>query len=261
MDMLAAIHMSPKGFKDILEKMNLLGVANLGLGAQGLSVEYVLDAFTGDMAFVMNDFSLRGENVTDTFMGQPVTHQNQKPTLSMTYVIKINKKENFKKLLDLTKEMHLQTMESGFVIPIDDKDSVYIFMNDQYLVASNKYANAHGFLDGNFKSQKLPEATSSQIMGHPWAFYFDIQQFCKNIDDGITHSRRDSFMINESKKLLNNIAFTGGNYNSGAFEYHLDVNFMNTEENSIIALMDYGMKMSEAGKTATVPDSVGTAIP
>ena len=232
----------------MLEKMNLLGLANLGLSSQNMTVEYILDAFTGDMAFVMNDFSLRAESVTDTFMGQPVVHQNQKPSLSMSYVIKINKKDNFQRLVKLAKDMGLQSMGNGFVIPIDDKDSVYIMINDQYLVASNKFANATGFLGGAFKSQKLPDGAAAQVPGHPWAFYFDVQQFCKNIDAGITHSPRDSFMINESKKLLNNISFAGGAFKDNAFQYHLDISFMNTEENSIIQLMDYSMKMSDAAK-------------
>ena len=248
MDMMAAMHLSPKGIKAILEKMNLLGIANLGLSAQGTNVESVLDAFTGDMAFVMNDFSLHNENVTDNFMGQTVVRQNQKPSLTMTYVMKINKKENFQKLVKMGKDLGLQSMGNGFVIPIDDKDSVYIMINDQYAIASNKYANANGFLQGSFKSQKMTEPASSTIPGHPWAFYFDIQQFCKNIDAGISHSAHDSLMINESKKLLNNVSLTGGAFKNSAFEYHIDINFMNTEENSIIELMDYSMKMNDANK-------------
>jgi len=57
-------------------------------------------------------------------------------------------------------------------------------------------------------------------------------------------------MIAESKKLLNNISVTGGAFRDNSFDYHLDINFMNTDENSIINLMDYGMKMSDASKGA-----------
>ncbi|MFI5196932.1 MAG: DUF4836 family protein [Chitinophagales bacterium] len=248
MDLLMAIHLSPKGTKDILEKMGILGLVNIGLGAEGLNADNVLDAFTGDMAIVMNDFSLHTENVRDSFMGQVVMHQNQKPSLSMNYVIKINKKEEFQKLKKLAKETGLPAMGSGFVYPIDDKDSVYILMNDQYLVVSNKYANATGFLQGDFKSQKMPEAVVAQVPGHPVALYVDIQQLFKNIDAGISHSSHDSAMIVESKKLLNNMSLTGGIFKDNAFEYHLDINFTNTDENSIIQLMDYGMKMSDTDK-------------
>jgi len=247
-DMLLAAHLSPKGIKSILEKTNLLGLANVGLSSQGMNVDSILDAFTGDMAMVMNDFSLHLESVTDTFMGQTVVHQNQKPSLSMTYVMKINKKENFQKMLKIARDNGLPAMGSGFVIPLDDKDSIYIMMNDQYAIASNKYANATGFLKGDFTAGKMPAAISTEVLGHPIAMYMDIQELFKNIDAGINHSAHDSAMISESRKLLKNISLNGGAFKENAFEYHLDINFANPDENSIIELMDYGMRMSDADK-------------
>lgn len=249
MDMLLAMHISPKGIKSILEKTGLLGLANIALNTQeGMSVDHVLDAFTGDMAITMNDFSLKTEIETDSFMGQAVQHMNQKPSLSLSYVIKLNKKENFQKMLKIAKENGLQPMGNNFVIPLSTQDSVYIMLNDQYLVASNKYVHATGILNGDFKAQKMPEAMAKEVMGHPVAMYMDIQQLFKNIDAGINRSAHDSVMIVESKKLLNNISVNGGSFKDNAFEYHLDINFMNPDENSIIELMDYGMRMSDADK-------------
>jgi hypothetical protein len=248
MDMVMDMHLSPKGLKALLEKTGLLGLANVGLSTQGLTSDNIFDAFTGDMAFVMNDFSLHMENVTDSFMGQAVVHQNQKPSLDMSYVIKINKKDNFMKIVKLAKDMGLQSMGDGFVVPLDDKDSVYIMMNDQYAVASNKYTNATGFLAGGFKAQKMPDAAAAKVLGHPWALYLDVQQLFNNIDPAISHSAHDSAMITESKKLLSSISANGGEFKENAFEYHLDITFANPEENSIIALMDYGMRMNDADK-------------
>lgn len=248
MDMILSMHLAPKGIKAILEKMNLLGLANVGLTTQGLSVDNVLDAFTGDMSIVMNDFSLKTEKVKDDFMGQIVEHDVQKPAVTLTYVIKLNKKEEFKKLVALARNSGLPARADGFAIPIDANDSVFILMNDQYAVASNKYANAKGFLDGSIK-QKMTDVAAAQVYGHPTAFFLDIQEMLKNIDArAITHSAHDSAMISESRKLLKNVSFTGGAFKDDAFEYHLDINFINTEENSIINLMDYGMKMNDANK-------------
>ena len=196
----------------------------------------------------MNDFSLKTEKVMEPFMGQMVEHENQKPNISMSYVIKINKKENFQALVRLAQNAGLRPAANGFVVPLDEKDSVYIMMNDQYAVVSNRSAYSTGFLGGSFKSQKMPEVASAQVMGHPWAMYIDVQQMFSNIDISISHSAHDSAMIAESKKLLSSISFNGGAFKNDAFEYHLDVNFKNTDENSLIALMDYGMKMNDANK-------------
>lgn len=250
LDMLLAMHLSPKGVKLMLAKMGILGLANTALAPQNMNVDNVLDAFTGDMSFMMNDFSLHTETETDSFMGQIVIHKNQKTSGSISYAMKINKKENLQRLLDLAKENGLQQSGNGFIIPLGDKDTVYAMINDQYLVVSNKYPYANGFMRGDYKGQKMPAPAAAIVTGHPFALYLDVQQLFKNIDAGISHSGQDSIMINESKKLLSNISLNGGEFVNNAFSYHMDINFTNTEENSLLELMDYGMKINDAGKIA-----------
>ena len=246
MDMLLAMHISPKGLKDLMEKFGLLGMANAGLRMQDMNVDNVLDAFTGDMAIVMNDFSITTQKVKEEFMGEVIEHEVQKPNLSMSYVVKINKKENFQSLLKLAKDAGLKTMGNGFVVPLDEKDSVYIVMNDQYAVVSNKNNYAQGILNADFKGQKMSSTASSVINGYPWAMFIDVDELFKGIDPSISHSAHDSAIVAESKKLLSSFSFNGGAFKNNGFEYHLDISFKNTEENSLIELMDFGMKLSDA---------------
>jgi hypothetical protein len=247
LDALFAMHLSPKGLKGILEKTGLLGLANVGLSGGGLTIDNILQAFTGDMAFVMNDFTLKAEPVKDSFMGQQVIHKNQKATFTMCYVLKIDNKEQFGKLMQLAKENGIQQTSAGngFVFPIGTTDTVYLLTNNDYLIASNRYASANGFLQGQFKGQKMPEGVPA-VVAHPFALHLDIKQMFANVDAGIGGSPKDSTMIMESKKLLNNFELSGGEYKDNGFDYHMDVNFINTDENSIIQLMDYGMKMSDS---------------
>lgn len=250
MDMLIALHLAPKGVKSLLEKTGLLGLADVGLRTQGMTADNVLDAVTGDMAIVMNDFSLTTEIAEDSFMGQMVAHKTQKPGVNVCYVIKINNKANFKKLMDLAGQNGLLPVSNGYVLPVSEKDSVYLLTNDQYAVISNKKDYASGFLDGRFKGKKMPEAAASQVYGHPLAIFFDIQQVFSKIDPASGGSAQDSLMIVESRKLLTNVAINGGQFKNNAYEFHLDVNFSNTEENSIIQLIDYSMRLNDAGKIA-----------
>ncbi len=246
MDMILAMHISPKGLKDLMEKFGLLGMANAGLRMQDMNVDNVLDAFTGDMAIVMNDFSITTQKVKEEFMGEVIEHEVQKPNLSMSYVVKINKKENFQSLLKLAKDAGLKTMGNGFVVPLDEKDSVYIVMNDQYAVVSNKNNYAQGILNADFKGQKMNANASSVVNGYPWAMFIDVDELFKGIDPNISHSAHDSAIVAESKKLLSSFSFNGGAFKNNGFEYHLDISFKNTEENSLIELMDFGMKLSDA---------------
>ncbi len=248
MDLLMAMHISPTGIKKSVDKTEATSMIDATLTPLNMNLDYILSAFSGDMAFVMNDISVTSENFKDE-MGREMPFKTQKTNISMTYALKFDKKDNFTKLFAFVTNLGMGLKpfgNNGYCFPIDSKDSVYILMNDKYAVASNKFNNANGFLNGNFRATKMPDAASSQIIGHPIAFYLDVQEMAKNIDPNISESEKDKAMIMESKKLLTNIAFTGGAFNDNATTFHLDINFANKEENSIIALMDYGMRLSDA---------------
>jgi len=130
-----------------------------------------------------------------------------------------------------------------YAMPISETDSLYIVRTDQYAIASNKKANIDAYIQGTAK-QKMP-ADANAVYGHPFSMYFDIQQLAKAIDPGLNHSAHDSAIIVESKKLLDNVVIGGGEYTDDAFHYHIDINFMNKDENSLIEIMDFGMKVND----------------
>jgi len=242
MDLALVGHLSPQGIKSSLEKMGLLGLANVGLETQGFNVDSVLGAFTGDVAIVINALSLKTEKVSEPFMGNMVVHDVQKQSMTASLVMKLNKKENFQGLLKFAQHNGVLPTDNGMIVPIDDKDSVYMQYNDQYAVVSNKLPYVSGMLSGAFKSQKK----SAELLGNPWAVYLDMQELFTGVDPAINQSASDSVVIVESKKLLSNICFSGGKFKDNSLNYHLDINFVNTEENSIIEIMDFGMKISDA---------------
>jgi hypothetical protein len=245
MDMLLSMHISPVGVKSMLEKTGLFGITNVGLSAQGMDVDYVLNAFTGDMAIVMNNLSLRAEHKQDEFMGQMVNHKQQKATMNMTYVVKINNTENFNKLLDMTAGMAMQKSGNDYVMALTEKDSVYLKRNKEYAVITNKNAYASGMLNGSYKNDKMPEDISGKATQNPFAMYIDIKQLFKDVDPAISSSRKDSAVIAESKKLLDNISITGGKYADQAYKFSMEINFMNKDENSILEIIDFGMRMND----------------
>jgi hypothetical protein len=76
----------------------------------------------------------------------------------------------------------------------------------------------------------------------------DISQMVKNIDQAVVSNSHDSAVLEVSKKLLSSICINGGTFKNNSFGSHIDINFTNSDENSIIALMDYGLKISDAEK-------------
>jgi hypothetical protein len=253
MDMLLAMHISPAGVKTLLEKVGLFGLTNMGLATQGLDADFLLEAFTGDMAVMMSDFSLAAELKKDEFMGQVVEHKSQKVGVTMTYVIRINKKENFERLMELVKKNGMQPLKGGgYVLPLTTSDSVFLLLNEQYAVISSKRKYAAGFLDGSFKKDKMGDLYADQVYGQPFAMCIDVKELFRNIDPAISNSPRDSAIISESKKLLDNITVTGGKYEDNAYKFGMEVNFINTDENSILELIDFGMKIKDLADKRTL---------
>ncbi len=248
LDMMIAMHLSPKGIKGLLEKTEMLGLANAGLSSiDGMDIDKLLDAFTGDMAFTMNGLSVEQAKGGAREYGMP----EKKANAAVCYVMKINKKENFQKVIDIALQTGaLKPTANGYVIPMSTTDSVFIMMNGEYAALSNKYNEAKAILDGTNKSKKLPAAVASQVSGHPFALYLDIQQAISKVDMGGTISGGDSIMYLESKKLLTDLYLSGGEFKDDAMATHLEVNFTNKDESSIIALLDFGMKISDAQEKA-----------
>jgi hypothetical protein len=124
-----------------------------------------------------------------------------------------------------------------------------IAVNDQYCVISNNEANIKAYLDGSFKTQAKP-AGAKVVYGHPFGIYFNAQGMMKAVDTAVAGTGRDSQMLAESKKLLKDIHFTGGNFNSSAFNYQMAINFVNPEENSLLQLIEFTMRMNKTPSEA-----------
>lgn len=244
LDMLVSMHISPAGVKTLLEKAGLFGPANVGLTTQGLDVDYVLAAFTGDMVIAMHDFSLRALPQRDSFMGQLVEYNKQKATMNMTYAVKINNHENFTRLLQMTAGGQMLANGNGYVLPLTYDDTVHLQVSKQYAVMSNSRTYASGIIDGTYKGKTMQHTVKDKVQGNPFAIYLDIKQMLGKIDPTISSSARDSAIITESKLLLDNIALYGGNYTEKAYKFNLEINFVNKDENSILELIDYGMRMN-----------------
>ena len=132
-------------------------------------------------------------------------------------------------------------------------DSIFLVNNDKYAVISNKAANATACLQ-NSGSELV---AAKEVYGHPFGFYLDFQQLMSSIDPAfISSSPSDSTFMTESKKLLQNVLMSGAEFKNSNFAYHLELNFVNKEENSLIQLMDFAMKINQVNKKDNITYTV-----
>lgn len=247
LDMITAMHLSPKGIKAVLEKTGLLGLVNVGLASQNLSVDDVLNAFSGDMGFAMNNFNIETTVSSDSSSGEYTMHSEYTTRADYVYVLKINKKENFEKLLQLAVSSQVihTSGNNTYTLINSGAGAPVLIVGDKYAVVSNNAANANAYLS-NKGSGKLPELAASSVKGHPLGMYIDIQQMVKNVNPGMENTGLDSAMLAEAKKLLDNIAMSGGEFKNNAFQWSMSANFMNKEENSLIQILNFAIHFEDS---------------
>ncbi|XZF13237.1 DUF4836 family protein [Chitinophagaceae bacterium MMS25-I14] len=243
LNVLAGWHLAPKGIKAVLDKSGISGLLGFGLMAQGLTMDDILDAFTGDMAYAMNDFSMSNNAVPDS------THLAYTPNLKMNYLyaLKINKKEAFQKLLLLAQNQHILYNNGNNTYRLgEDMGSALtsvIAVNDQYVVIANTLESAQAFIQGKYKGQKMPEDVRKEIFGHPIGAYADIHTIVNAASLPAGMSDHDSAVATEAKKLVSNMTLAGGEFKNLAFAFHSQVNLTDQSENSLLQLLGFLVKV------------------
>lgn len=245
LNLIMSAHIAPEALKGTLEKMGMLGVINMQLSETGMDLPYILGAFSGDMALTVTNFTLKNEvHPADSMYGIP-EYSSQEPSANVTYALKIGKKENFAMVMQMLVSMGgLQAQGANTFVAPGGK-GVTISYNDQYAVVVTEAPMAASFLQGSFKGQKMPHEASNEVYGHPAGLFIDVQSIFKGIPADPSRSADDQALLTNLQGLLKNLTASGGEYKGGAFAYHAELNFMNSNENSLLLLIDFANKMKK----------------
>jgi hypothetical protein len=251
LDMVFALHLSTKGLRSLLEKTNTLGLANVALSGQNLTVDDILAAYTGDIAFNVSNFRVTTKEVpADTSWGMPVpAHTATTTTADYLVVAKINKKETLDKLVQLAiNNKMLESQGSGlYRVPNSGADAPVLLIDSKYLVVAKTPEAAKAYVSGSGETAKMPANVLELLTSHPFGFYMDIQQMTGTIDPAtMAGSDMDAATITEAKKLLENLSVNGGEFKNDAFEWNMALNFTNKDENSLLQILNFIIHASDS---------------
>ncbi|MBS1772445.1 MAG: DUF4836 family protein [Bacteroidetes bacterium] len=241
LDLLAAWYFSPKAIKATIDKTGMAELINGQLAEKNLTIDYILDAFAGDMVLSLNNFSYQSKTVpanTD-YPGQE-EYSSSATDIDYTCAVKIGKKENLDRLIQLAIQMQLlKDMGAG---SYSAGNTSIIIKNDE-LVFSNKADIANAYLDGKFASNA--KNGMSNVKGHPFGLFFDVKTMLNGVDPSFASNADDHQKFNLTKNLVSDVVFNGGEYKNNAYESNISINFNNKDENSLLILLDYASKMNE----------------
>jgi hypothetical protein len=256
-DVLAAMNLSPKALKGMLDKFGLLGIINVALAEQKLSADDIFDAFTGDMAFSMNNFKVVPKKIGYTYYDDNMEEKTDSstsydPSMDWIYVMKINDQAKFDKLLALATTMGgLQSQGNGVYTTMNaGADAPHMIVKDKFLVVAANAGTADAFITGANKGQKMNAVAEKHVYSNPMTMFFDVKQMFAGIGPETISDPKDLVKFNEVKKLLDNAVMSGGAFKDGAFRYELSINFNNKDENSLMQLIQMANALSETKEEA-----------
>ncbi|MFA6056929.1 MAG: DUF4836 family protein [Taibaiella sp.] len=254
MNLMMSYHFNPQGIKAVVDTMGVGPLANAALKEYGLTIDDILNAFTGDFLLAVTDFAVSTESKSYTMNGNAVNYTSPVPTFKASLSFKIKDKAAFDKVMQVavTNEM-LATSAPG----------VYTFAgvatlasNGEYAAISNDPTVASAFLvspgNANFN-------VPAEVKNNPYGFFADIKNSIKSVPLDLLYGKEDTAVFHDARNLLESISAHGGKVKDSQSDFHFEVNFQNKEENSLMQIINFSQKVAEAEKRQA--DSFDEVIP
>lgn len=249
LDYVFAYHMSPEGLQKTIEKMGMLGLANGYLQEQGLTVDEIMSATTGDMVFSMNNFQQKKETILFDSLDESSAFASYQTDMDILFALKINKRPAFEKLLNLAVKLEMLEMSSPGVYKMKSmgpgSDSSVILVNEKYAVFANKPMLANDYITGKHMA-KSSLKIKEHIQKHPFGMFFDYNNWAKRTAGIMANNAADSLVYFASLKTFDNLVFNGGNLENNASKYQMSINFVNKNESSLVQLFDFSKVLQQA---------------
>jgi hypothetical protein len=233
LNLMANLHIAPKGIEILIDSMGMLPLTKLGLTENGFSPDSIFNLFEGDFLFTISDLDF--QNIHFSF-GEG--HMQTDPFFQAAFTFEVKSSNTLQRLLDTA-------VQRGLISKTDQ--GLYRFKHN-YLGHSGNYVVISPFaqtvvkLLGNTGTRKwLVPAT---LRNKPFVFYFDVQQtingFSKLFQVGSPMRAADS--------LIENVTVYGDKMKSEYIPFHGEISFQNKSENSLVQLIRFSkMWNSESG--------------
>ncbi|WP_118951012.1 DUF4836 family protein [Taibaiella helva] len=263
MNLMLSHHINPQGIKALIDTIGMAPLASAALKEVSLSLDDILNAFTGDFLLAFTDFKVTTESQSYTLAGSSVNYTKPVPTFKGTFSMKIKDKASFDKLLQLA-------LSNGMLSPGAAPNTYMIggsftlATDGSYVVAANEPAVAASFLQtsGNTALKVPSEAKSS-----PSGFFMDIKNSISSVPLDLLYGKEDSSVFHDGKQLLESITAHGGKLEGDHTDMHFEATFQKKDENSLLQLIRFGQKVAEAERRPSddveevIPDSTEDAVP
>jgi hypothetical protein len=254
MNLILSYHFNPQGLKALIDTMGVLPMANMGLKEFGLTLDEVLNAFTGDFLFTVTDFSIQTKSQSYNVGGSAVNYTSPVPSMRAALTFKIKDKTAFDKLLQIATGQQLLTSSGNNTYSIGPW--AHLSTNGDFVALTNDTATASAFMSSAGNADwKIP----AEVKNNPYGFYADIKNSIKSLPLDLLYGKEDTAVFHDGKNLMESLVAYGGKVEGNKSTFHFEAVFQNKDENSLLQLINFSKKVAEAEKREA--DNIDDVIP
>ncbi|MBL7765847.1 MAG: DUF4836 family protein [Chitinophagaceae bacterium] len=240
--MVMAYNLKVQMIQDFLKKFSLDGLVNLGLMSMGTGMENIASAVKGDMVFAITDIKPKTPADSVTGMGIDLS---QDLDMNYTFAMSINDEQEIDKLLGKAVKNGVLVKNGNQYVMADADNQAALIKNKEVLVFASQKTMAENYLSGkSHAGSTLPKEAWEQMRSNPFVFYLDIRKIIQLVPDPSTTPEEKQLMT-EVKNLMTYAEMHGGKLKNQANHLEGNLYFTNQEENSLIQIIDLGMKMKK----------------
>jgi hypothetical protein len=247
-------HLNTNALKMMLDKMGLSMLANMALAEQGLNIDDILGAFSGDLVLAVNNFRVETKmQEVDSVMREQygiTPYEIQKPAMDVVFAMKVKDQAKMQKLMGLaSKTGALAAAGPNIWTLANSSDGSVLMQQNDYLIAGNTQPVASAFLNGG---GSMAPAVKQEIAGHPYGLWADVNSFVSGAGAAMGGSAKDSVTFNAVKGVFSTFTMNGGEFKGDASLFSIKLNFVNKQENSLLQLAQLIQRVAAAQKSRPV---------
>lgn len=231
-------HINPQGIKSMLDTMGTTTIINDELENQGLTIDGILRCFTGDFFFSASDVNTTVKTDTFSFNGHTDTFSRNETSANWILAFKIADRQAMDKLLQVFINEKILTGKEENLFSVVGSPAL-LALRDSYAVVTAQEQNIGYFFSGSGTGRAdIP----AEISRNPMSAFVDL-----NALSPLFESRFRVFPPSGNmKNLTESIIMYGGTVKDDYTLMHLDINFQQKEENSLLQIIRAAGELAQA---------------
>ncbi|HEY6082857.1 MAG TPA: DUF4836 family protein [Chitinophagaceae bacterium] len=243
---LMAAAFKPDYIKAVLNYYGLDGMINLALDSQGLNLDTLLHAFSGNVLIGATDLKVKPA-------GADSSDAPGWPSVNWLFSAGLDKGGVFDRLLLLADSSNLIRKQGDKYVVQMPGSTITLLKTDKSFTVASSGEIADKFESGH-NNTAIDPAILQHFEGQPVAFYLNIHAIMQVIpEDRVNNEGKQNMEM--MKGLFSDFYMTGGQVTKDAAEFKMELNFLHKDENSLIQLIRMGTKLYQQRDSASVSHS------